>query len=85
LGGFNEAQLLMEDFEFFRRMRSHRVPYTIVKNNLVVSARKYDLNSYWRVNLTNLLLLLLFRAGYPSRKLQRLHDLLIKTSSSQKD
>lgn len=80
MGGFDEEQLLMEDFEFFKRMRSRKVPYTIVKNNLVVSARKYGLNSYWRINFTNLLLVLLFRLGYPSAKLKVLHDRWIRTS-----
>jgi rSAM/selenodomain-associated transferase 2 len=80
LGGFDEEQVLMEDFEFFKRMKSHKVPYTIVKNNLIVSARKYDANSYWRVNFSNLLLVVLFRLGCPSSKLKVLHDKLIRTS-----
>lgn len=84
MGGFNEEQVLMEDFEFFKRMRSRKVPYIIVKNNLVVSARKYELNSYWRINFSNLLLVLLFRTGYPRSKLKVLHDRLIRTSYPQR-
>lgn len=79
LGKFNEEQVLMEDFEFFKRMKKHSVPYTIIKNDLVVSARKYESNSYLRVNLSNLLLVILFNMGYSSKKLKSLHDKLLRT------
>ncbi|MGC1516835.1 MAG: TIGR04283 family arsenosugar biosynthesis glycosyltransferase [Maribacter sp.] len=79
LGGFDEKQVLMEDFEFFRRMKKNKVPYTIVKNDLVVSARKYECNSYLRINLSNLVLVLLFKLGYPGEKLKALHQKLIRT------
>lgn len=74
LGGFNESQVIMEDFEFFRRMKKNKVPYTIVHNDLIVSSRKYQRNSYLRVNLTNLLLVILFRLGYPAKRLKALHN-----------
>lgn len=79
LGGFNEEQVLMEDFEFFSRMKKKKVPYTIIKNDLLVSARKYESNSYLRVNLSNLLLVILFKLGYPGDKLKTLHNKLIRT------
>ncbi len=80
LGRFNQDLLLMEDFDFFKRMKREQVSYTIVKSNLVVSARKYESNSYLRVNLSNLLLVILFKLGYPSTKLKSIHDRLIRTS-----
>ncbi|MGB3152672.1 MAG: glycosyltransferase [Maribacter sp.] len=79
LGRFNEEQVLMEDFEFFKRMKKNKVPYTIVKSDLVVSARKYESNSYVRVNLSNLLLVMLFNMGCSSKKLKSLHDKLLRT------
>ncbi len=78
LGGFDEKQVLMEDFEFFRRMKKNNVRYTIIKNDLIVSARKYRNNSYMRINLANFLLVILFKCGYPAKKLKSLHDRLIK-------
>ncbi len=83
LGGFNEKQVLMEDFEFFRRMKKNKVRYTIIKNDLIVSARKYRNNSYIRINLANFLLVLLFKLGYPPKKLKSLHDRLIKMPYQQ--
>ena len=79
LGRFNVEQVLMEDFEFFSRMKKQNIPYTIVKNDLVVSARKYESNSYLRVNLSNFLLVVLFKFGYPGNKLKTLHNKLIRT------
>jgi GT2 family glycosyltransferase len=78
LGGFDEEQVLMEDFEFFERMKQQGLRYTIVKNDLIVSARKYRNNSYVRINLANFLLVVLFKFGYPAKKLKSLHDRLIK-------
>ncbi|WP_373519296.1 TIGR04283 family arsenosugar biosynthesis glycosyltransferase [Pricia sp.] len=76
LGGFDEKQVLMEDFEFFRRMKKSNVRYTIVKEDLIVSARKYRNNSYIKINLANFLLVILFKCGYPAKKLNSLHDRL---------
>tara|TARA_R110002012_G_scaffold322108_1_gene555934 strand:- start:49536 stop:50246 length:711 start_codon:yes stop_codon:yes gene_type:complete len=78
LGKFNEQQVIMEDFEFFKRMKKNSVNYTIIKNDLIVSARKYETNSYLKVNASNLLLVLLFKYGYPAEKLKSLHHKLLK-------
>lgn len=72
----------MEDFEFFKRMKKQRITYTIVKNDLIVSARKYENNSYLKVNLSNLLLVVLFKLGVSGKKLKKLHDKLLKTAYS---
>ena len=79
LEGFDENQVVMEDFEFFERMKKNKIRYTIIKNDLVVSARKYQHNSYVRVNLSNLLLVTLFKLGYPPNKLKSLHGKLIRS------
>jgi len=78
LGRFDENQVLMEDFEFFSRMKRANISYKIVPNDLIVSARKYDHNSYLRVNLSNLLLVILFRCKVPSKTLRRLHYRLLR-------
>ncbi len=79
LQGFDRHQVVMEDFEFFERMKKSDVRYKIINNDLVVSARKYQNNSYMRVNLSNLLLVILFKLGYPANKLKNLHNRLIRS------
>ena len=78
LNGFDARQVLMEDFEFFDRMKKNKIRYKIIKNNLIVSSRKYQNNSYARVNLSNLLLVILFKMGYSADKLKSLHKRLIR-------
>ena len=78
LNGFDDQQLLMEDFELFGRMKKNKLRYKIIKNDLIVSARKYQNNSYIRVNFSNLLLVILFKMGYPAIKLKSLYKKLIR-------
>lgn len=79
LGKFKDDQLFMEDFEFYKRLKKSKVNFTIVQHPLTISARKYDKNSYVRVNLSNLLVLLLFKCGYPSKKLRSIYAKLIRS------
>ena len=78
LGKFDENQTLMEDFEFFKRMKRNKIPYKIINNDLIVSARKYESNSYLRVNLSNFLLVVLFKLGISSETLKSIHNKLLK-------
>ncbi|MGD1945479.1 MAG: TIGR04283 family arsenosugar biosynthesis glycosyltransferase [Croceivirga sp.] len=78
MGRFDEKQVLMEDFAFFEKMKRANIPYSIVHNDLVVSARKYSDNSYLRVNLVNLLLVILFKCKMAPKRLQKLHYRLLK-------
>ncbi len=77
LGQFNESQLIMEDFEFFDRIKRHKIKYTLVKNNLIVSSRKYDFNSYLRVNFSNLVLFLMYKLGYSAEKIKKTHNTML--------
>jgi len=77
LGRFDKEQVFMEDFEFFKRMKREEVRYTVIKNDLLVSARKYESNSYIRVNLSSVLLVLLVKREYSGKRLKFIHDRLI--------
>ena len=79
LGGFDEQQVLMEDFEFFDRMKRNNIRYKIINNDLIVSARKYKNNSYIRVNLSNLVMFILYRIGCPPKKLKSLYHIFLRT------
>ena len=60
--GFDEQWVIMEDFEFIRRLKP---AYTLnyIDRKILVSSRKYYQNSYLRVNLANLVAFLLFSLG----------------------
>lgn len=61
LGGFKNYAI-MEDFEMIKRLRK-RGTFHIIQKPVVVSARKYELNSYLKVNFINLVVFLMFSLG----------------------
>ncbi|RME94883.1 MAG: glycosyltransferase [Bacteroidetes bacterium] len=54
LGGFDENRYLMEDFDLVRRAKRAGYRHRLICNDAKVSARKYEKNSWLRVNLVNL-------------------------------
>lgn len=59
LGGFNEYYCIMEDFDLVRRIRKKH-KFKVIPKQILVSARKYETNSWLRVQLVNLLVFGLF-------------------------
>lgn len=78
LGGFNEDFCIMEDFEMIDRLRKHRIPYNIVQSKATVSARKYEQNSWLKVNLINGYIFLRYKLGTKPEKLRRLYKSLLR-------
>ena len=70
LGKFDNDYVIMEDFDFWRRIKNSNISYTIIKERATVSARKYDNNSYLRVNLLNLISFLRFRLNVPALEIR---------------
>ncbi len=52
VNGFNEQQIIMEDYEIVERARKLG-KYTIIKKDVLVSARKYEMLSWYRVQKAN--------------------------------
>lgn len=59
LGGFDERFVIMEDFDIILRIR-RQARFLIVPKEVVVSARKYETNSWLRVQVANLTAFSLF-------------------------
>ncbi|RYC72013.1 MULTISPECIES: TIGR04283 family arsenosugar biosynthesis glycosyltransferase [Spirosoma] len=53
LGGFRERYVIMEDFDMIARIRQV-APFCIIPKDVIVSARKYESNSWLRVQVANL-------------------------------
>jgi rSAM/selenodomain-associated transferase 2 len=76
LGGFNEAFVIMEDFEIIQRIR--RVArFYIVPQEVVVSARKYETNSWLRVQLANLTAFSMYFLKLPPTRIARTYKALL--------
>lgn len=54
LNGYCENHKIMEDYDIIIRARKTE-KFKIIPKNVIVSARKYDYNSYFKVNIANLI------------------------------
>ena len=61
-GGFRNDMLIMEDFEFTKRAKKEG-RYKILKKGALISARKYDTNSWWRVQMANKKIVDMYKNG----------------------
>ena len=78
LNGYCEKHQVMEDYEFIIRARKqHR--FKVIPKNIIVSARKYDENSYFRVNLANAVVMWMYFRGASQQKLIDTYKSIIKT------
>ncbi len=69
LNGFDESFVIMEDYEFLKRLRK-QASFLIIPKNVTVSARKYDDNSWLRVQLSNLVAFSMFRFKMSPKKIK---------------
>ncbi|HET8860867.1 TIGR04283 family arsenosugar biosynthesis glycosyltransferase [Marivirga sp.] len=75
--GFNEEFVVMEDFELIKRLwKKYR--FGIIPKSVLVSPRKYEDNSYWKVNMANLKIYRMFMKGYDPQILKEKYFQLIK-------
>jgi len=61
-GGFKTDMLIMEEFEFVPRARKN-ARYKIFNKPAHISARKYDTNSWWRVQMANKKIVDMYKKG----------------------
>ncbi len=61
-GGFKTDMLIMEEFEFVSRARKS-ARYKIFNKPALVSARKYDTSSWWRVQMANKKIVNMYKKG----------------------
>lgn len=78
LNGFDEKYVIMEDFDFTRRLRKKGIKYQIIKNDLIVSARKYEKNSYLKVNIVNLFVFVLFTIRMSPQRIKSIYGKLLQ-------
>jgi rSAM/selenodomain-associated transferase 2 len=61
-GGFNTSMQIMEEYEFATRARRNN-KYKIFNTATLVSARKYDTNSWWQVQQANKKIVAMYKKG----------------------
>lgn len=76
LGGFDEHYVVMEDFEIIIRIR-RIARFLIIPKDVLVSARKYETNSWLRVQLANLTAFMLFFMKVPPTRIARTYKSML--------
>lgn len=77
LGGFKNEFLIMEDFEMIDRLRRN-CKFEIIQKDVLISARKYDKNSYMKVNVINLIIFLMYFSGASQQTMIHAYKNLIR-------
>jgi rSAM/selenodomain-associated transferase 2 len=62
MGGFDEKYIIMEEYDFIKRARK-QFKLKIIPKYAVVSARKYETNSWFRVQYANMTVFKMFEKG----------------------
>jgi len=78
LGQFDTAYCIMEDFKLFHKAKKKGLRYRVVPNDVIVSARKYEKNSYLRVNFSNLVAFSMYHLGMHPTKIKKAYSYLLK-------
>ncbi|MBL0883949.1 MAG: TIGR04283 family arsenosugar biosynthesis glycosyltransferase [Chitinophagaceae bacterium] len=63
IGGFNSSMRIMEDYDIVTRAKSTGARYKIFSSAALVSARKYDTNSWLRVQTANYTIIRMYKKG----------------------
>ena len=77
LQGFDERYVIMEDFDIIRRIEQ-QARFAVIPKDVVVSARKYQTNSWLRVQLANLTAVLLFSCHVQPTRIARTYRTFLK-------
>ncbi|MBK6263795.1 TIGR04283 family arsenosugar biosynthesis glycosyltransferase [Marivirga sp. S37H4] len=75
--GFDESYVMMEDFELIKRLWN-QYSFTVIPKSVIVSARKYKLNGYFKVNISNLIIFRMFQKECDPQVLKDKYYQLIK-------
>jgi rSAM/selenodomain-associated transferase 2 len=76
LGGFDESYSIMEDYNFIIRLRKKHT-FKIIQKDIIVSARKYETNSWFRVQIANLSFFILFFFRRSPREMKQIYKILL--------
>jgi len=60
--GYDESCVIMEEYDFMDRIRQAH-SFKIIPKNILISARKYEKNSYFKVQIANLVAMRMYQRG----------------------
>lgn len=63
LEGYEHSMQIMEEYDLLQRAKARGLKFALIQDDVVVSPRKYEENSYLRVNWANFLAFTSFKKG----------------------
>ena len=76
LGGYDESYAIMEDYDFIIRLRK-KYTFKIIQKDILVSARKYETNSWFRVQIANLSVFIMFFFRRSPNEMKQIYKILL--------
>jgi len=77
LNGFNAEYCIMEDFEFYARIQK-KYRFRLIPKRIKVSARKYENNSWLKVQLANFIVFTMFLFKFHPHKMKLTYNYVLK-------
>jgi rSAM/selenodomain-associated transferase 2 len=77
INGYDEKLLIMEEYDFVKRAREF-ARYKIFSKAALVSARKYNANTWWRVQKAHYTIVRLYKKGVSQKELVERYNRLLK-------
>ncbi|MEP1032327.1 TIGR04283 family arsenosugar biosynthesis glycosyltransferase [Ekhidna sp.] len=74
INGFDERFVIMEDYDLLDRIESHGISFEVIPKSIKVSARKYELNSYLKVQLANLKAMKMYKKGINPAEIKKFYS-----------
>jgi hypothetical protein len=77
LNGYREEYVIMEEYDLLKRAKQLDYQFKVLPKDIMVSARKYSGNNYFRVQIANLVVFNMFRLGYQPQQILNTYRRLI--------
>ena len=77
LKGYREEYVIMEEYDLLKRAKQMGYQFNVLPKDIMVSARKYSNNNYFRVQIANLVVFNMFRLGYRPQQILNTYRRLI--------
>lgn len=77
IGGFNGSMRIMEDYDIVTRAKSTGALYKIFPSAALVSARKYETNSWLRVQTANYTIIRMYKKGATQKEMAERYRALL--------
>lgn len=81
MNGFNEYFSIMEDYDLIKRLWKASVPFQLIQKDVVISTRKYQNNSWLRVQISNAAAMIMFRLQKNPELIKNRYRQLLKLKS----